>query len=323
MPLRSLVFSWNGEGLALCKVGSKKRGCEEVNFVPQLRDKIFAEKPDVIVFNTQGMSRHDSYFHGPGGTTESIMSGSPYYLLTSSYQDKIGFLRTFSKGTHGKSLSLQTSIFVHEGLLAEVKKTGVLHNFFTASEPYFMRSPSDPVQGCLGTYINFHAYGVYLFLNVNLTQKPRPASVFYNEDTRCYNILAIHEMVNTFILRRDQQPQHIVMSGDFNLTSDDKTELRTLLQGPILEKFQEGKDGNGAEYYPTESLVPGIRGPQCQTDTPDKKCYIDGRQSYSQRCLYYNVSLVNPLQCVNYQRVDYGNMDKTTTAAVVTTLTTP
>lgn len=322
MPLRSLIFSWNGEGLALCKVGHKKSGCEEVNFVPQIREKIMDENPDVIVFNTQGMSKHDSYFHGTGGTTESIMSGSPYQLLTTSYQNEIGFLRTFSKGTHGKSLSLQTSIYIRHGLNAQTKKTGVLHNFFTTSDPYFMRSSSDPVQGCLGTYINFPTYGMYLFLNVNLTQKPRQASVFYAEDTRCYNILAIHEMVNTFILRREQKPQHVIMSGDFNLISDDKAELRTLLQGPILEDFQEGKDNSGVDYYPTESLVRDIRGTQCQTETPDKKCYIDGKQSYSQRCLYYNVSSVNPLRCTNYQRVDYGNMVKTTTAAVITTLTT-
>lgn len=323
MPLQFMIFSWNADGLALCKVSTKKstsKRCVEVNFVDNLRTQVLQGLPDVLVFNTQGMSRHDSHFHGQGGVAEAIVLGSGYRLLTSTYVDEVGFTRSLSKGTVGKSLSLQTSVYVKSTLEVEVTKKGVFSNFFS-SEPYYLKSSSDPVQGCLACVLTIPRYGKCLLLNVNLTEPPRKASPFEEINRECHNRLAMNEIMERFYLL-EERPRYVITSGDYNIPGGDIKGIRNLFQGPILGDFLEGVDNAGAKFEPTEILIPHVRTLECQT-RPTEKCFVTKKYSYGQRCLYHSIDNVSPLTCNRYQRIDYGSMSEGTTAGIITVITAP
>lgn len=319
MVPRFLIFSWNADGLVLCKsVGKPGKNCVEVNFVPELRTQVLIENPDVIVFNTQGMARNDSHFHGPSGVAESIVAGAGYRELVSTYADHIGFAHSLTKGKVGKSLSLQTTIYVRSTIQDIVaKKEGFLEKIFS-SDKHYLRSAADPVQGCLACTVTLPRYGSYLLLNVNLTQEPKPASPFAESNRRCLNTLAVNEIMESFYLK-GEKPRHVIMSGDFNGGSERK-ELRQIFSGPILENFVEGIDNKGPEFEPTEQLIPYTRGEDCQKK-PKEACYLNKVFTYGQRCLVLNTDTVNLLRCTRYQRVDYGSMVNGITAGVITSLT--
>jgi hypothetical protein len=319
MVPRFLIFSWNADGLVLCKsLGKPGKSCVEVNFVPELRTQVLLENPDVIVFNTQGMARNDSHFHGPSGVAVSIVAGAGYRELTTTYADHIGFTYSLTKGGVGKSLSLQTTVYVRNSLQDVVAKEKGFIQRLVASSGYFAVSTADPVQGCLACTITLPRYGSFLLLNVNLTQKPTAPSPFADANRRCYNTLAINEIMERFYLQ-GEKPRHVIMSGDFNSGSDRK-ELRQIFQGPILENFVEGVANKGPEFEPTEQLMPHTRNEECQRK-PKEPCYLNKVFTYGQRCMVLNSDSVNVLSCTRYQRVDYGSMVHGITAGVITSLT--
>lgn len=319
--LKITVFTWNAEGLSFCKFGEESSklctGVDEVTLAAAFSSKVNSLESDIVVFHTQNELRKDSHFHGDHGMADFIMMGSRKYRRElNTAGDGIGQLQSMlTAGTMGKSLSLQTSIYVKKSIPAIAEKKGAIKKFFGASEGQVYHTNLDPVQGALGTMVTLPGRERFLFLNINLANQKlfKGKAAAFKRDA--VNKIAFIQIMETFHenLPVEQRAAHIIMSGNFNLPQVDinvpipTTDVYLKRFIPDVYPYSEGKDNKGPEFPPTDYLVPG-RTEKCQdSKSVPVECFTS--YSWSERIITHNYSTTgSTLTCGSYERFDFRGM---------------
>jgi hypothetical protein len=329
-----VVFSWNQEGLSFCEPGKASSGtCVGTNVIDiaySFKEKIREINPSIVVFHTQNEVRKDSHFHGERGLISMMMSSlDTFRLEINTAGDDIGQLQSLlTAGEVGRSLSLQTSIYVLKSLPSVTEKKGAIKKFFGAVDGKTYHTALDPIQGALGVMVTIPSRGKYLFLNINLANSKKYGGLAGDIKRDSVNKIAFIQIIETFhdLVPAGQRADHIIMSGNFNLPltrvedAIPKTDvyLRNLI--PSIYPYEEGVGNKGPEFLPTEYLKSG-RSKECQSSSSaDPQCYSS--YSWNQRIITHNHSRNGvPLICTRYGRFDIGGMALGTTAGVFATFT--
>lgn len=328
--LNITVFTWNSEGLSFCKLGERSSkvcvGVDNIQLAAAFSSKVEVLNPDIVVFHTQNELRKDSHFHGDHGLADLIMMNSDKYRRElNTAGDGIGQLQSMlTAGTMGKSLSLQTSIYVRSNMPAVAEKKGAIKKFFGSTEGKIYHTTIDPIQGALGTTITLPDRERFLFLNINLTNQKlfKGRAAAFKRDA--VNKIAFIQIMETFHenFPVEERAGHIIVSGNFNLPQMSidvpipakDVFLKQLI--PDIYQYSEGVGGNGPEFPPTDYLVVG-RGKECQVGkSVAKECFTS--YSWSERIITHNHSTIGSmLTCGSYERFDFGGMSRGKAAGVM------
>lgn len=333
--------------------GIFKKACVPADFIDPIRSYITESKPDVAILTTEDEDSSDTYFHAE--IIPQIMSGLGFALFKRDKLDGVGEEASNNTpdsvitGPPGGS-ALRMSIYISDKEVDNfvVERKAVTNFFSRKAQKEIICKQGDRVSGAIATYMRHNVYGKICAIALHLPSAGNALGIVnnirnyesYRAAITAANRLCMINIVNEAVetLPIDMRPDHIILMGDFN--SDvviqntfpaqmrpiideavggksykgllEYDELRQVMAAP-LDGFLEGVNNAGPRFPPNYKLVRG-RYSECS----ESSCY-DNIFGWHDRILYKTTinAQGSTLECVDYRRIDSGNMKESDHAGVL------
>jgi hypothetical protein len=252
--------------------------------------------------------------------------------------------------------SLRVSIYAINDMVASFKlEEKRLRGFFTDGVKQEIIKQNERIAGAIASYVWHPQYGKFVFIATHLPAGTMALKInkgldyaTYRSAVRSANNICLINILTDFVeaVPVEAKPDHVFILGDLNydivvpnkkaadivrdlsanLNMAKIQELHTfdelhkaLTDVPLLG-FQEGIGGKGPLFMPTWRLARGRTDSCIPTDAStrvDVTCFAEGGIGWHDRIIYKERLTSNYMaNCVEYNRLDVGNMHGSTHAGV-------
>lgn len=309
------------------------------DWTPEMIDKITKENPDIVVFCNQESLKPGDYWQShvlpeelPKINYSLVKRTRLMGVGVASYKRLIEHWKISERG-------LRTSIYCRNNMLHDIESAESCYRSAVGLDFQKTSLCSNPItrnKGATASYLKVPGYGIIAFLNMHLpfnasslvkynkTGDPFVRHNYVMETNISFNNMIrdlVHEIVKD---RTDIIPSYIFVIGDLNyriisnIEINDKypehslelDELRQEMKRGNIYPFVEGRGNAGPNFMPTCKMRRS-RSPNRATEADyNLGKYKQRRPSYCDRILYNTINDTYKINCLEYDRYDWGNMAK-------------